>query len=120
MIRQPLPSHRAVLALGSQCLCFNGLFPFEKLFSQQELFTPHEKAVLSWACGSPRRSLCLSLQKKHLPSFATLSALLPIIPRRMFSVDSQGFKILNSLAFDGFRHPPVCLTFFANLSPTIS
>jgi hypothetical protein len=38
----------------------------------------------------------------------------------MFSVGSQGFKLLSSLAFDGLRHPPVCLTFLANLPLTIS
>jgi hypothetical protein len=38
----------------------------------------------------------------------------------MFSVGSQGFKFLSSLAFDGLRHPPVCLTFLANLPLTIS
>jgi hypothetical protein len=76
--------------------------------------------MLSWASGPSRHSLCLSLQKKLLPFFATLSALLPITPCEVFSVSSQGFKNLNSLAFDDFRHPPACLTFFANLSPTIS
>jgi hypothetical protein len=38
----------------------------------------------------------------------------------MFSVGSQGFKLLSSLAFDGLHHLPVCLTFFADLPPTIS
>jgi hypothetical protein len=38
----------------------------------------------------------------------------------MFSIGSQGLVPLSSLAFDGSHHPPACLTFFANLSPTIS
>jgi hypothetical protein len=115
-----LPNHSSVLALRSLCLCFNGLPPLEKLFSQDMLFTPLEKALLSWVSGPSRRSLRLSLQKKPLPSFATLSAFLPITPHEVFSDGPQGFQILSSLAFDGLHHPPVCLTFFANLSSTIS
>jgi hypothetical protein len=76
--------------------------------------------LLSWAFRPSRFSLCLSPQKKLLPLFASLPALLPIVPHRTFSVGSQGLEILNSLAFDDFHHPPACLTFIANLSPTIS
>jgi hypothetical protein len=76
--------------------------------------------LLSWAFRPSRFSLCLSPQKKLLPLFASLPALRSITPHGVFSVGSQGLEILNSLAFDDSHHPPACLTFFTNLSPTIS
>jgi hypothetical protein len=76
--------------------------------------------LLSWVFGPSRFSLCLSLQKKLLPFFATLSALRPITPHEVFSAGSQGLLALSSLAFDGLHHLPTCWTFLANLPPTIS